>query len=61
MKRKLSADQERGLYDSLDRSRKNTTVVKVDKDALYNLLYDYSKLVYFWEIQNNKDYPNDKT
>ena len=39
----LTADQEYGLYEALDRARRTTATVKVDKDALFALLVDYGR------------------
>lgn len=39
----LTAEQEQGLYEAIDRARRTTTTVKVEKDALFALLVDYGR------------------
>ncbi len=39
----LTAEQEQGLYEAIDRARRTTVTVKVDKDALFALLVDHGR------------------
>lgn len=39
----LTAEQEQGLYEAIDRARRTTTTVKVEKDALFALLVDHGR------------------
>jgi hypothetical protein len=42
----LTQDQFEGLHDDLDKVRRTSRTVKVDKDALSALLRDHSRLLY---------------